>query len=173
MGREGSENTNTGEDDDDIAELIGTGDSNPDGTVGGALMSPEAAQEAADRELVNNILANDDTNTYFGPSLRDVYVRCCETCGGCRPNSYLYNKLPLNSRFTNSVEELDLTSNYVGHQGFQAILNFIEYLPRLKILIFDDMGLDNTCLLYTSDAADEEDSVDLGGRRIIKKKKNV
>eukprot|EP00658_Telonema_sp_P-2_P030261 TRINITY_DN22885_c0_g1_i3.p1 TRINITY_DN22885_c0_g1~~TRINITY_DN22885_c0_g1_i3.p1 ORF type:complete len:117 (-),score=18.24 TRINITY_DN22885_c0_g1_i3:34-384(-) len=29
-----------------------------------------------------------------------------------------------------------------------------------------------TCLLYTSDAADEEDSVDLGGRRIIKKKKN-
>src|SRR5664280_3590352 len=27
-----------------------------------------------------------------------------------------------------------------------------------------------TCLLYTSDAADEEDSVDLGGRRIIKKK---
>src|SRR5665648_271509 len=29
------------------------------------------------------------------------------------------------------------------------------------------------CLLYTSDAADEEDSVDLGGRRIIKKKKDV
>src|SRR5665648_942993 len=27
----------------------------------------------------------------------------------------------------------------------------------------------NICLLYTSDAADEEDSVDLGGRRIIKK----
>src|SRR5665648_923704 len=26
----------------------------------------------------------------------------------------------------------------------------------------------NACLLYTSDAADEEDSVDLGGRRIIK-----
>src|SRR5674536_207191 len=26
------------------------------------------------------------------------------------------------------------------------------------------------CLLYTSDAADEEDSVDLGGSRIIKKK---
>ena len=26
------------------------------------------------------------------------------------------------------------------------------------------------CLLYTSDAVDEEDSVDLGGRRIIKKK---
>src|SRR5678816_4934714 len=28
------------------------------------------------------------------------------------------------------------------------------------------------CLLYTSDAADERSSVDLGGRRIIKKKRN-
>ena len=31
----------------------------------------------------------------------------------------------------------------------------------------------HTCLLYTSDAADERSSVDLGGRRIIKKKKNT
>ena len=29
---------------------------------------------------------------------------------------------------------------------------------------------DISCLLYTSDAADERSSVDLGGRRIIKKK---
>ena len=29
------------------------------------------------------------------------------------------------------------------------------------------------CLLYTSDAADERSSVDLGGRRIIKKKNNL
>ena len=32
---------------------------------------------------------------------------------------------------------------------------------------------DNICLLYTSDAADERSSVDLGGRRIIKKKKTA
>ena len=30
-----------------------------------------------------------------------------------------------------------------------------------------------SCLLYTSDAADERSSVDLGGRRIIKKKKTI
>ena len=30
--------------------------------------------------------------------------------------------------------------------------------------------LPTSCLLYTSDAADERSSVDLGGRRIIKKK---
>ena len=32
------------------------------------------------------------------------------------------------------------------------------------------LALDKPCLLYTSDAADEEDSGDLGGRSIIKKK---
>ena len=32
------------------------------------------------------------------------------------------------------------------------------------------IDLSNICLLYTSDAADERSSVDLGGRRIIKKK---
>eukprot|EP00656_Telonema_subtile_P038186 TRINITY_DN4281_c0_g1_i3.p1 TRINITY_DN4281_c0_g1~~TRINITY_DN4281_c0_g1_i3.p1 ORF type:complete len:731 (-),score=92.45 TRINITY_DN4281_c0_g1_i3:9-2201(-) len=35
----------------------------------------------------------------------------------------------------------------------------------------DENQTDTFCLLYTSDAADEEDSVDLGGLRIIKKKK--
>ena len=35
-------------------------------------------------------------------------------------------------------------------------------------------SLAKDCLLYTSDAADEEDSVDLGGRSILKKKnKNI
>ena len=34
-------------------------------------------------------------------------------------------------------------------------------------------GKAGSCLLYTSDAADERSSVDLGGRRIIKKKKKV
>ena len=36
----------------------------------------------------------------------------------------------------------------------------------------DFRGLYRICLLYTSDAADERSSVDLGGRRIIKKNKS-
>ena len=36
---------------------------------------------------------------------------------------------------------------------------------------YDEEGY--LCLLYTSDAADERSSVDLGGRRIIKKKNNT
>src|SRR5665648_1097934 len=48
------------------------------------------------------------------------------------------------------------------------------YISQMKL--FTDTykkysKVSTSCLLYTSDAADEEDSVDLGGRRIIKKKK--
>ena len=35
------------------------------------------------------------------------------------------------------------------------------------------MDQNTGCLLYTSDAADERSSVDLGGRRIIKNKKDA
>ena len=37
----------------------------------------------------------------------------------------------------------------------------------------DPFAKAKACLLYTSDAADERSSVDLGGRRIIKKKKTA
>ena len=43
----------------------------------------------------------------------------------------------------------------------------------LRELADAKLSLPWTCLLYTSDAADERSSVDLGGRRIIKKKKGT
>ena len=46
------------------------------------------------------------------------------------------------------------------HAGFVA--GGSDAVPRAR-----------ACLLYTSDAADERSSVDLGGRRIIKKKTNI
>src|SRR5665648_122075 len=51
--------------------------------------------------------------------------------------------------------------------GARHALFLSRPLPRLGATCATRRG----CLLYTSDAADEEDSVDLGGRRIIKKKK--
>ena len=47
---------------------------------------------------------------------------------------------------------------------FLGVYNYVQIRNDTAVSVF--------CLLYTSDAADEEDSVDLGGRRIIKKKKN-
>eukprot|EP00828_Plagiopyla_frontata_P044501 TRINITY_DN728_c0_g3_i2.p2 TRINITY_DN728_c0_g3~~TRINITY_DN728_c0_g3_i2.p2 ORF type:complete len:118 (-),score=15.80 TRINITY_DN728_c0_g3_i2:7-360(-) len=52
----------------------------------------------------------------------------------------------------------------------QGIISF-RILNLIIFFLFSHVLCVDTCLLYTSDAADEEDSVDLGGRRIIKKKK--
>ena len=43
-------------------------------------------------------------------------------------------------------------------------------LHRMAVQV-PDHAVRRICLLYTSDAADERSSVDLGGRRIIKQKK--
>ena len=45
-------------------------------------------------------------------------------------------------------------------------------MRRLQKLEDAHPELVTPCLLYTSDAADERSSVDLGGRRIINKKNN-
>ena len=46
----------------------------------------------------------------------------------------------------------------------------INALKSGLTLLVQMLLLKTACLLYTSDAADERSSVDLGGRRIIKKK---
>src|SRR5680860_1924373 len=48
---------------------------------------------------------------------------------------------------------------------------FTEYYPYLLIPQIEITEPYSACLLYTSDAADDLLCVDLGGRRIIKKKK--
>ena len=54
-----------------------------------------------------------------------------------------------------------------------GVVNIVTGAGPTGQAIVDHPGIDKiafTCLLYTSDAADERSSVDLGGRRIIKKK---
>ena len=58
----------------------------------------------------------------------------------------------------------------MGISGKIAELFQRSQMTPLIALIALLLGL-FACLLYTSDAADERSSVDLGGRRIIKKKK--
>ena len=47
----------------------------------------------------------------------------------------------------------------------------LDSAPIELDIILLEFSTADSCLLYTSDAADERSSVDLGGRRIIKKKK--
>eukprot|EP00658_Telonema_sp_P-2_P041193 TRINITY_DN29458_c0_g1_i2.p1 TRINITY_DN29458_c0_g1~~TRINITY_DN29458_c0_g1_i2.p1 ORF type:complete len:525 (+),score=231.30 TRINITY_DN29458_c0_g1_i2:178-1752(+) len=61
--------------------------------------------------------------------------------------------------------QAEITEYKVILTGWRDELN-LPFTPRPE-------RMEEDCLLYTSDAADEEDSVDLGGRRIIKKKKKM
>src|SRR5678815_2332729 len=50
-------------------------------------------------------------------------------------------------------------------------MKVIDFCEERGMCVSNTFFKHKSCLLYTSDAADERSSVDLGGRRIIKKKK--
>eukprot|EP00658_Telonema_sp_P-2_P060572 TRINITY_DN49464_c0_g1_i2.p1 TRINITY_DN49464_c0_g1~~TRINITY_DN49464_c0_g1_i2.p1 ORF type:complete len:158 (-),score=55.81 TRINITY_DN49464_c0_g1_i2:93-566(-) len=77
-----------------------------------------------------------------------------------------------NEQYEKECIESDRIVNEVQTQARDRLFAACGFdLPKEKVhyVLYD---AENPCLLYTSDAADEEDSVDLGGRRIIKKKTN-
>ena len=53
-----------------------------------------------------------------------------------------------------------------------AIQKYYKSISNHSLSVKEIVELYRNCLLYTSDAADERSSVDLGGRRIINKKTN-
>ena len=76
-------------------------------------------------------------------------------------------------KFCKSVEK-KYNCGRVIHIGDVAdCLNFSNYErdPECPSIPDEVSNLKKVCLLYTSDAADDTPCVDLGGRRIIKKKK--
>src|SRR5678815_4876494 len=58
----------------------------------------------------------------------------------------------------------------ISPDGQTVAFSALDPNDHAHIFIVPSEGGTPTCLLYTSDAADERSSVDLGGRRIIKKK---
>ena len=59
----------------------------------------------------------------------------------------------------------------ISNADAEAALDRVEAFAAIGDFV-DQPVKTYSCLLYTSDAADERSSVDLGGRRIIKKKKS-
>ena len=72
------------------------------------------------------------------------------------------------------LEELRLNRRYAP-EIYLDVVCILDAGDHLKVASQDESMnkrvVEYACLLYTSDAADERSSVDLGGRRIIKKKK--
>ena len=58
-----------------------------------------------------------------------------------------------------------------GQNIYDPSVDVVELRKRIGMIFQKSNPFPKSCLLYTSDAADERSSVDLGGRRIIKKKK--
>ena len=70
------------------------------------------------------------------------------------------------------VAQIDEKEVFESPERKEAIADYILRHHAAKTQNGRFCAMMCTCLLYTSDAADERSSVDLGGRRIIKKKKN-
>ena len=91
-------------------------------------------------------------------------------------------------QFSMGIFKLGFLVNFLSHPviaGFTSAAAIIIAISQFKHLlgikvsgekfldIITQIFQNIVCLLYTSDAADERSSVDLGGRRIIKKKNKM
>ena len=65
----------------------------------------------------------------------------------------------------------DVYKRQIQEEPYHAFrVGLLTHIKMEEKILFLAAKEANGCLLYTSDAADERSSVDLGGRRIIKKK---
>eukprot|EP00658_Telonema_sp_P-2_P066665 TRINITY_DN55634_c0_g1_i1.p1 TRINITY_DN55634_c0_g1~~TRINITY_DN55634_c0_g1_i1.p1 ORF type:complete len:207 (-),score=57.32 TRINITY_DN55634_c0_g1_i1:15-635(-) len=102
--------------------------------------------------------------------------------GMCATDTRLVNDLALRG-FRLCFDPLEPLTTDPSHalpsseQIAQAVIGLHRQGHGSQLLLSQGTTLKSSlrsfCLLYTSDAADEEDSVDLCGRRIIKKKKKA
>ena len=117
-------------------------------------------------KLVGKTITVIDKYGYQNLSLRKLTATLGLTTGAFykhfKSKDALYEKVAIElSR--NFIDKISLPDNATAQEKLLIIAkNFCQYVDQ-----------HNNCLLYTSDAADDGESVDLGGRRIIKKKNNV
>src|SRR5665648_653655 len=104
-----------------------------------------------------------------------IQLHCPPTPVYYRPEIFaLFDTLKAEGKIRNlgvSVEKVEEALKAIEYPNVTTVeIVFNMFRLRPAGLFFREARAKD-CLLYTSDAADEEDSVDLGGRRIIKKKK--
>ena len=88
--------------------------------------------------------------------LGDVYKR--------QGDSLLFNGIYIKTNGT-------YLDTLINASNCDSIITLTLNIANIQGSITKKICMNDSCLLYTSDAADERSSVDLGGRRIIKKKK--
>eukprot|EP00658_Telonema_sp_P-2_P079330 TRINITY_DN7632_c0_g1_i11.p1 TRINITY_DN7632_c0_g1~~TRINITY_DN7632_c0_g1_i11.p1 ORF type:complete len:615 (+),score=192.44 TRINITY_DN7632_c0_g1_i11:85-1929(+) len=118
-----------------------------------------------------------EETTYFPtlqPSHRDVVAAGLSVIAVTRDGIFIGSK----SQYARFLSIPSISTIYIGGEKpvrnggpTRAVRMVLQCRSAEQGQSGDDYDTLISCLLYTSDAADEEDSVDLGGRRIIKKKK--
>src|SRR5664280_2073504 len=108
-----------------------------------------------------------DDNFYVWAIIYDCLINLADTTGSALANGY---------QFYDIHHRILYLSTYTLNTETYLYYKSLDEQMQSEGKLFDPVASQLTgnikcitCLLYTSDAADEEDSVDLGGRRIIKK----
>mmetsp|Transcript_133876 Transcript_133876/g.232298 ORF Transcript_133876/g.232298 Transcript_133876/m.232298 type:complete len:1482 (-) Transcript_133876:497-4942(-) len=83
--------------------------------------------------------------SYVGASgLKMTYLNHCRALN-ISPNSKVLQQIA--ERNVDSLEDIDLTQNFLGRNGFRAFLEVIQHCPKLKNLVLRDNGLDNDAIV--------------------------
>eukprot|EP00831_Metopus_contortus_P060574 TRINITY_DN52478_c0_g1_i1.p1 TRINITY_DN52478_c0_g1~~TRINITY_DN52478_c0_g1_i1.p1 ORF type:complete len:152 (-),score=29.41 TRINITY_DN52478_c0_g1_i1:55-510(-) len=85
---------------------------------------------------------------------------------------FSYDKTTISPTEENCLKRCVLKHTQVNRIVHSILINKSPIVQLRRKFKHQNGSSLTTCLLYTSDAADDTPCVDLGGRRIIKKKKN-
>ncbi|CCW61914.1 unnamed protein product [Phytomonas sp. EM1] len=78
-----------------------------------------------------------------------VYLEACRQQGVKLPNPELVHFLQAHDSFS-SIEEIDVSNNYLGNRGILALLDVVKVLPKIRFLNLSDQKLYNTDLNQSS-----------------------
>ena len=131
------------------------------------------------RDSIQADPSNDDYQFFRGTSLDnqqasilDRYKRFNNPEGNSVTDEDSPEDYPTQQTVIPTTEDINLDQNLAEGESY---FHYALPLRPQDMVVGRNFITDRieACLLYTSDAADERSSVDLGGRRIIKKKKMI
>src|SRR5665648_332569 len=133
-------------------------------------LTPEEAEHHPQRSVLLRVLGDFDMEIVPDLSVRearagDRWMLCSDGLSGVVSHDTMADALRDVDDAGACAEKLvDLALRGGAPDNITVVVGDVVEVDDLP-----DGAAPETCLLYTSDAADEEDSVDLGGRRIIQK----
>lgn len=79
----------------------------------------------------------------------NIFLTACKEAGVKSPNKTLVNFFTENDSFS-EIEEIDISTTYVGNRGIVALLAVVEHLPNFRFLNIADQKLYNSDLSESS-----------------------